>query len=217
MGALTRIHLDAFKNNSYTGVLINHHETSTGVLYNLDLIKSFCKLNQSILVIDAISSFISDEIDMYALKADAIIISSHKALALPPGLSIVTLSPKAIKKIQAQSSGTYYGDFKTALANGLRGQTPFTPAVNIILQLHARLKKISTAGLLSERIRLQGLPLTLERGSKILILILLQNRYQILLHQLCPPEAQLIRYMKLCGVIIIFWFVQVVDPESTLC
>ena len=92
---LTRIHLDAFKNNSYTGVLINHHETSTGVLYNLDLIKSFCKLNQSILVIDAISSFISDEIDMYAWKDDAIIISSHKALALPPGLSIVTLSPKA--------------------------------------------------------------------------------------------------------------------------
>ena len=154
---------------------------------------------------------------MYALKADAIIISSHKALALPPGLSIVTLSPKAIKKIQAQSSGTYYGDFKTALANGLRGQTPFTPAVNIILQLHARLKRFQRQACFLNAVRLQGLPLTLERGSKILILILLQNRYQILLHQLCPPEAQLIRYMKLCGVIIIFWFVQVVDPESTLC
>ena len=92
---------------------------------------------------------------MYALKADAIIISSHKALALPTGLSIVTLSPKAIKKIQAQSSGTYYGDFKTALANGLRGQTPFTPAVNVILQLHARLKGISTS-LLSERSKIAG-------------------------------------------------------------
>ena len=46
-----------------------------------------------------------------------------------------------------------------------------------------------------------------------MILILLRC-YQILLHQLCPPEAQLIRYVKLCGVIIIFWFVQVVDPKA---
>lgn len=148
---LTQGHLDAFRHNSYTGVLINHHETSTGVLYDLDLIKGFCRLNESLLVIDAISSFISDEVDMYASKADALIVSSHKALALPPGLSIVALSSRAIKKSQAQPSGTYYGDFKTALENGLRGQTPFTPAVNIILQLHARLKRISSVGLLAER------------------------------------------------------------------
>ena len=115
------------------------------------MIEGFCRLNESLLVIDAISSFISDEIDMCALKADALIVSSHKALALSPGLSIVALSPRAIKKAQAQPSVTYYGDFKTALENGLRGQTPFTPAVNIILQLHARLKKITSVGLLSER------------------------------------------------------------------
>lgn len=148
---LTQTHLEAFTHKSYTGVLINHHETSTGVLYNLDLLKGFCELKGSLLVVDAISSFISDEIDMYASNVDAIIVSSHKALALPPGLSIVTLGPKALEKIQAQSSCIYYCDFKTALDNGLRGQTPFTPAVNIVLQLNARLKQISAVGLLSER------------------------------------------------------------------
>ena len=35
---------------------------------------------------------------------------------------------------------------KDALANGERGQTPFTPAVGTLLQIHARLRQIEEAG-----------------------------------------------------------------------
>ena len=39
-----------------------------------------------------------------------------------------------------------YFDLKSALKNGERGQTPFTPAVGILRQINARLKAIDTAG-----------------------------------------------------------------------
>ena len=39
-----------------------------------------------------------------------------------------------------------YFDLKDALKNGERGQTPFTPAVGILRQIHARLLEIEKAG-----------------------------------------------------------------------
>ena len=39
-----------------------------------------------------------------------------------------------------------YLDLKNALKNGERGQTPFTPAVGILRQIHARLKQIEADG-----------------------------------------------------------------------
>ena len=39
-----------------------------------------------------------------------------------------------------------YLDLKSALKNGERGQTPFTPAVGILRQINARLKEIDVAG-----------------------------------------------------------------------
>lgn len=39
-----------------------------------------------------------------------------------------------------------YLDLRDALTNGVRGQTPFTPAVGTLLQIHARLKQIEASG-----------------------------------------------------------------------
>ena len=48
----------------YTAFIVNIHETSTGVRYDLDLIGDFCRRNGLFLIVDAISSFLADEIDM---------------------------------------------------------------------------------------------------------------------------------------------------------
>ena len=42
--------------------------------------------------------------------------------------------------------GADYENLKAALDNGLRGQTPYTPAVGILLQIHARLLDIKEKG-----------------------------------------------------------------------
>jgi aspartate aminotransferase-like enzyme len=72
------------------------------------------------------------------------IISSQKGLALPPGLTMVVLDKKAQQRVIDVNS--HYFNFKNYLKDGERGQTPYTPAVSIILQLQARLKQIKKDG-----------------------------------------------------------------------
>ena len=138
--------LKNYENKGFTGFLVNIHETSTGVHYNLDLISEFCKNNNIFLVVDAISSFLADEVDMSKNNLDVVITGSQKALACPPGVSIIALSPKAIAKIEKNNCKSMYLDLKNALKNGERGQTPFTPAVGILIQINSRLNEIFENG-----------------------------------------------------------------------
>ena len=48
-----------YDGKGYTGFLVNVHETSTGVHYDIEMISEFCKKNNIFLVVDAISSFFS--------------------------------------------------------------------------------------------------------------------------------------------------------------
>lgn len=130
--------LDAYAGS--TALLVNAHETTKGILYDMDAIGNYCRENKLLHIVDAISMFVTDDINMRNQHIDALIISSHKGLALPPGLSMVLLSPRAIDRIGHTKS--LYFNFSNYLEDGLRGQTPFTPAVTILLQLHARLKQI---------------------------------------------------------------------------
>ena len=143
---LTAEHLAAYENQGFTGFLVNMHETSTGVLYDMPMISDFCKRNGLFLVVDAISAFLADPFNMQELDAQVMITGSQKALACPPGISIIVLSPKAVERVNNTKSRCMYFDLKDALKNGERGQTPFTPAVQTIRQIHARLKEIKANG-----------------------------------------------------------------------
>lgn len=149
--------LEKFKSENLTGILVNAHETSTGVLYDLEIISKFAKLNNLFFVVDAISSFISDELNFTDLGIDIMITGSQKALALPPGIAILILSQKAIKTIRENKVKTLYCDIKKALENSDNGQTPFTPAISILLQLNMRLKKINEIGIENERKKIKEL------------------------------------------------------------
>ena len=142
--ALREKHLNKYDGKNYTAFLVNVHETSTGVHYDMDLISSFCRKNNLFLIVDAISSFLADSFDMAGLGADIMLTGSQKALACPPGISIMVLGPKALDKIAKSKTPCYYLDLKSALKNGERGQTPFT--VGILRQINARLRTIDASG-----------------------------------------------------------------------
>ena len=130
----------------YSALLVNKHETSTGVHYDMQLLSEFCKKNGLMLIVDNISSFLADEFDMAELGADVMIAGSQKALACPPGVSVVVLSPRVLERVAKNDPKCMYLDLKDALKNQERGQTPFTPAVGTLLQINARLKEIETNG-----------------------------------------------------------------------
>ena len=148
--------LQEYDGKGYTAFVVNLHETSTGVLYDINLISEFCKRNNIFLIVDAISCFLADPFDMEKHGIDVMITGSQKALACPPGISIITLSPNALARVAKSKTKCMYFDLKDALKNGERGQTPFTPAVGTLLQINARLKEIEEQGGVESEIKRIG-------------------------------------------------------------
>ena len=138
--------LDRYSDKGFTGLLVNIHETSTGVYYDPEMIGDFCKKNNIFFVADAVSSFMADPLDVRACGVNVMITGSQKALACPPGVSLLLMDEMALERLNEYDSGCMYLDIKTALKDGERGQTPFTPAVGTLLQIHQRLKYIDKAG-----------------------------------------------------------------------
>lgn len=66
---LTQEHFDSIDGTRYTALLVNIHETSTGQLYDIHLLQNFCKQYHLFLVVDAISSFLSDPYQMDDLES----------------------------------------------------------------------------------------------------------------------------------------------------
>lgn len=141
---LSNSHFNAVKGNTYAALLINIDETSTGQLYDIDMVSDFCKSKGMYLIVDAISSFLADPYAMEKHQIDATILSTQKGLAVAPGMSIVTISKRLFEeRVEKIDSETMYFDFKDHIENQKRGQTPFTPAVGVALQIHDMLVHLS--------------------------------------------------------------------------
>lgn len=162
---LTEQMLEDVYTGDLTALLVNLHETSTGMLYDIEMLHDFCQQHNLLLIVDAISSFLADPIDMKQDGIDVLIVSSQKSLALAPGISAVVLSPRAVDMVQKHGTNVVYFDFRDYLKNGERGQTPFTPAIGILLTMHSRLSKIMEEGL--ERIQASTQNLALDFRAKI--------------------------------------------------
>lgn len=143
---LTKEKLYKYDNQKFTGLLVNVDETSTAVLYDTMMIGEFCKRNNMFFVCDCVSSFLADSFNMAECGADIMITGSQKVLACPPGISIIVLAPRGLERVEISNVKTMYFNLKDALKNQERGQTPFTPAVGILLQIHERLKEIDRKG-----------------------------------------------------------------------
>ena len=146
--ALTREKIDdVIGDGKFTGLLVNLDETSNGQLYDIQMLSDVCKEHDMVFVIDAISAFLADELNMDKYGVDAVILSSQKALSLAPGLSIVALSEKMLERVKIIDSKSIYFDFKDYLKNGERGQTPFTPAVRLIIELDDIVTRLEEKGI----------------------------------------------------------------------
>ncbi len=144
---LTRDHLEAYRGRGYSALLVNIDETSTGQLYDIGMLSDFCRSEGMMLVVDAISSFLADDIDMQRDSIDIVILSSQKALSLEPGISVIVASPRACGRIREIRSPSYSLDLNRHFLDQERGQTPFTPAVGTLICLNRMLHMIESKGL----------------------------------------------------------------------
>jgi len=138
---------EKIKKMKFSALMINAHETSTGVLYNLKEIGELTRKENIFLIVDGISTICADPFFMDDWNIDVALLSSQKALALPPGLSFIAMNEQAKKKIFRRKIKSMYFDLNNYLKNQERGQMPYTPAIGIFLMLHKRLSTILETGI----------------------------------------------------------------------
>lgn len=123
-------------------------ETSTGVVQDIEGYARVTKESPAVLVVDAISGLGAERLETDAWGVDVVVAGSQKGLMLPPGLAFITVSPKAWAAIETSKAPKYY--FSLPLMRKVwekEQDTPFTPAISLIVALAAALRLIRQEGL----------------------------------------------------------------------
>lgn len=122
------------------GALFTHSETSTGVLHPLrELAAAVRARNPDALVVaDAVTSFLLAPLELDAWGVDAAVSGSQKGTMAPPGLAWAWLGPRALEALHPAG---YYLDLSRELTAQRKGQTAFTPPMQIVEAVAAVLEE----------------------------------------------------------------------------
>jgi aspartate aminotransferase-like enzyme len=122
-------------------------ETSTAVVHDIQAIGQIVKDSAAVLVVDAISGLAAEDLQTDNWHVDCVVAGSQKGMMLSPGLSFVSISPKAWETVKNSQLPKYYFDFQKAKESLDKSDTAFTPAVSLITALNAALRLIEAEGL----------------------------------------------------------------------
>jgi aspartate aminotransferase-like enzyme len=131
---------------SFKGVLVTHNETSTGVTNDLEAIAGVVRDRGPLFLVDGVSSVGSIEVQTDAWGIDILISASQKGWMVPPGIAMVSVSPRAWEAHRTAGLPRYYWDFTAAKKEAARGQTPFTPAITVLYGFREALKLMRAEG-----------------------------------------------------------------------
>jgi aspartate aminotransferase-like enzyme len=122
-------------------------ETSTGALTDIKAVGLALKDTPAVLVVDAISGLGAIDLKTDEWSCDMVVSGSQNGLMLPPGLGFISVSAKAWKLVEASKSPRYYFDLREAKKAYDKTDTPFTPAINLVIALNEALKMMKKDGL----------------------------------------------------------------------
>src|ERR1700757_3844380 len=138
----------ALASGKFDTVTLIHNETSTGVMNPLpEICCTLAKYPDVALIVDTVSSFSAMVIPMDSLGIDVMLTGAQKALALPPGFSLFSVSEKAFARAENQTDRGYYFDFLEFRKQQAEFMTPSTPSIGHIFALQSKLDEIFEEGL----------------------------------------------------------------------
>ncbi len=130
----------------YAGILLTHNETSTGSQNDMASLAGAIRGHEALVVVDSVSGLGATDFRMDEWGFDLVVTASQKVLAVPPGLAMVAVAPRAWDRIAANPSPRFYFDLSKAREFALLGQTPWTPPVSIVYALDAGLDAYEAEG-----------------------------------------------------------------------
>ena len=129
-------------------------ETSTGVLAPLEgLAAAVRRFDDVLLCVDAVSALGAVEVDVDRLGIDVCVAGVQKALAMPPGLAVFTVSERAHARAASIENRGYYVDFVAFRDNLSRCETPTTPSTAHLRALDVTLDRIELEGMANRAAR----------------------------------------------------------------
>ena len=138
----------ALASGKFDAITLVHNETSTGLMNPLpEICGTVAKYPDVALIVDTVSSFSAMKIDMDPLGIDVMLTGAQKALALPPGFSLFSVSEKAFARAEKIDNRGYYFDFLEFKKQQAEWMTPSTPSIGHIFALQSKLDEIFEEGL----------------------------------------------------------------------
>lgn len=128
-----------------THIIAVHHETTTGALVPLRKLGEIAKKHHKLLLVDAVSSLGGHSFDVKADNIAFCTVSANKCLESFPGVSFVIARTEEIEKLKGKAR-CFYFDLHAQWRKGLSGETPYTPAVQVVFAAAAALKRCLEEG-----------------------------------------------------------------------
>lgn len=138
----------------YKLMTVTHVDTSTGVLAPAEALVRAAARHEVLSVVDGVCATAGEDFRQDAWGADVYLTASQKAVGVPPGLAMLTVSPRAMATWRSRRSPvrSVYADFAEWLPimEAYEGGKPAyfaTPPVNLIAALDVSLGRILEEGL----------------------------------------------------------------------
>jgi alanine-glyoxylate transaminase/serine-glyoxylate transaminase/serine-pyruvate transaminase len=130
-------------------VLVVHNETSTGATTRMPAVRQAIDRagHPALLLVDAVSSLASIDLQHDAWGIDVTLSASQKGLMLPPGLSFHAISRKALAASKTATLPRSFWSWDAMLAANATGYFPYTPSTNLLYGLREAIAMLQEEGL----------------------------------------------------------------------
>lgn len=176
------------QNPEVKGVLTTLSETSTATVFDIENIAKVVKSKNVLLVVDAISGLGQDVLKTDQWGIDVVVSGSQKGLMLPPGLAFISVSKQAQEAMQKSNLPKYYFDLKEALKTYAKDDTPYTPAVSLIIALKTSLELLLEEGIENRWNKYKKMALAVQEGAKVLGLEVYSKSPSYSVTAICVPK-----------------------------
>ena len=134
------------KNSHSTHIALIHHETTTGILNDLESICDVAKKYNKKIILDAISSFGGVPIDIQKLDIDYLVGSSNKCLHGYPGLGFVIVKRDSLEENKGCGRTLTLDLYDQYIDLHQKEQFRYTPPVQVISALDTSLTELVEEG-----------------------------------------------------------------------
>jgi aspartate aminotransferase-like enzyme len=135
-----------------------HNETSTGVLSPIaEIARVIREESDAIIVVDTVSSLAGARVETDDWGLDVVLAGTQKAIAVPPGLTLFTLSERAAERAAKVPHRGFYTDLLRYQEKHREGGFITTPGISLLYALDVQVDRILAEGMEARWARLERL------------------------------------------------------------